>query len=261
MNPARTFAFGSFLLIPGRQMLLHGKTPVRIGSRAIDLLTALVERAGELLTKQELISRVWPTTIVEECNLKVNIASIRRALDAHATHGAGYIASVVGRGYRFTEPVATSMDVRSTQNRMLHIEWQFTDPRSFNEPLFGSADAAIQMDDATLRIAKEAAELLRPLVARPDTSPAPLAFSDEALRLMLDLVDTEPALMPLARLFLNALSERQDPRSGRTTGPWVSVGDDISAGPSSAAPSVSERRRNSSAYLAASMISFATASG
>jgi DNA-binding winged helix-turn-helix (wHTH) protein len=100
----RTFQFGPFLLQPERQRLLKLDAPVRIGGRAFDLLTLLVERAGELVTKQELISRTWPDTFVEEGNLKVNIAGLRRAL-GECTAGPRFIATVVGRGYRFIAPV------------------------------------------------------------------------------------------------------------------------------------------------------------
>lgn len=100
----RTFAFGSFLLVPERQVLLHSGRALRIGCRALDLLTALVERPGQLLTKRELMARVWPTTTVEECNLKANMAALRRALDRDPAARA-YIATVTGRGYRFVESV------------------------------------------------------------------------------------------------------------------------------------------------------------
>ena len=78
--------------------------PVRIGGRAFDLLTVLVERAGELVSKQELMSSVWPDTFVEEGNLKVNIAGLRRAL-GECSGEPRFIATVIGRGYRFIEPV------------------------------------------------------------------------------------------------------------------------------------------------------------
>jgi DNA-binding winged helix-turn-helix (wHTH) protein len=101
---ARTFQFGPFLLQPERQLLLQLGTPVRVGGRALDLLTLLVERAGELVSKQDLISRAWPDTFVDEGNLKVNIAGLRRALgECHAV--PRFIATVVGRGYRFIAPV------------------------------------------------------------------------------------------------------------------------------------------------------------
>ena len=100
----RSFAFGPFLLKPEQQLLLKREAPVRIGGRALDILTALVEKPGELLDKRTLISRVWPNTYVEETNLKVNVAGLRRALDDDPCLPR-FIATVVGRGYRFIAPV------------------------------------------------------------------------------------------------------------------------------------------------------------
>jgi DNA-binding winged helix-turn-helix (wHTH) protein len=100
----RVFVFGPFRFAPGRQQLLRELTPIRIGSRAADILTTLVERPGEVLSKEELIARTWPATFVEEGNLKVNIAALRKALgDAHAE--PKYIVTTKGRGYRFDAPV------------------------------------------------------------------------------------------------------------------------------------------------------------
>lgn len=97
----RSFAFGAFVLIPEHQSLLQGNAPVRIGGRALDILTALVERPGELVSKRDLMARVWPDTIVDESNLKVNVAALRRVLD----DGGRYIATVNGRGYKLIVPV------------------------------------------------------------------------------------------------------------------------------------------------------------
>jgi len=107
MEGARIFAFGAFRFVPERQLLMRGEETVRIGSRALDLLVALVERPGELVTKAELMSRAWPTTTVAEGNLKVNMAVLRRALADDAA-AARYIATVSGRGYRFVAPVRTN---------------------------------------------------------------------------------------------------------------------------------------------------------
>lgn len=98
------FAFGPFRLVPCRQELLRGQTRIRIGARALDLLVALVERAGDVVSKSELMARVWPTTTVDESNLKVNIAALRRALGDDVT-AVEYIATMSGRGYRFIAPV------------------------------------------------------------------------------------------------------------------------------------------------------------
>lgn len=104
---ARSFGFGPFVLLPERQQLLRRDRSVRIGARALEMLTALVERPGELVTKTELMARVWPDTKVEESNLKVNMAALRRALGE--PRGAPvYIATVVGHGYRFVAPVVSS---------------------------------------------------------------------------------------------------------------------------------------------------------
>jgi predicted ATPase len=103
----RAIAFGPFLLFPTKQLLLeHGK-PVHIGTRALEILTFLVERAGELVSKDELIARVWPSTFVQESNLKVHVAALRRVLgDGRA--GNRYVANVPGRGYRFVAEVSHS---------------------------------------------------------------------------------------------------------------------------------------------------------
>jgi predicted ATPase/DNA-binding winged helix-turn-helix (wHTH) protein len=101
---SQVFAFGRFRLDPGRQLLTRDDTPVRIGSRAFDILTLLVTRSGNLVSKDELIAQVWPDTFVHENNLKVNIATLRRTL-AEAPPEQVYIATVPGRGYRFVAPV------------------------------------------------------------------------------------------------------------------------------------------------------------
>ena len=90
-------AFGSFLLYPGRHLLLKNDEPVTIGSRALEILIALTERAGELVTKDELTARAWPNATVEESNLRAQIALLRRVLgDDQAA--PRYIVAVPSRG-------------------------------------------------------------------------------------------------------------------------------------------------------------------
>jgi DNA-binding winged helix-turn-helix (wHTH) protein len=103
----RSFAFGRFTLVPERQLLLRGDAPLRIGGRALDLLTALVERPGEVVSKRELMARVWAGVVVDEGSLKVNMAALRRALGDDPA-AAQYIATVTGRGYRFVASVQVS---------------------------------------------------------------------------------------------------------------------------------------------------------
>jgi DNA-binding winged helix-turn-helix (wHTH) protein len=78
-------SFGSFQLFPGRRLLLDGKTQVRLGSRALEILVALIERRGELVSKDALIARVWPDTHIAEGNLKFQVAGLRRALEPVST--------------------------------------------------------------------------------------------------------------------------------------------------------------------------------
>ncbi len=98
-------SFGPFEFHPARQLLLEAGRPVRIGSRACDILLALTEKQGQVVSKQELLERVWPNIFVEEGNLRVHVAALRRALgDGH--DGKRYINNIAGRGYSFIPPVA-----------------------------------------------------------------------------------------------------------------------------------------------------------
>jgi predicted ATPase/DNA-binding winged helix-turn-helix (wHTH) protein len=98
-------SFGRFRLVPAQQLLLEDENPVALGARAMQILIALVERAGEVVSKDALASRVWPETFVEESNLRVNIANLRRAI-RDGQGGNRFIVNVPGRGYSFVAPVA-----------------------------------------------------------------------------------------------------------------------------------------------------------
>lgn len=98
-------AFGSFLLLPGQHLLLKNGEAVPLGSRAMLLLIAMASRAGELLEKADLLALVWPKVVVEECNLRAQIRSLRRALGGK--ENSGWIVTVTGRGYRFVAPIST----------------------------------------------------------------------------------------------------------------------------------------------------------
>jgi TolB-like protein/DNA-binding winged helix-turn-helix (wHTH) protein len=78
--------------------------PVPIGSRALDILGVLVERPGDLVSRAEIIEAVWPGTAVEDSNLNVQVAALRRILDQNRERGS-CIQTVPGRGYRFVAPV------------------------------------------------------------------------------------------------------------------------------------------------------------
>jgi predicted ATPase/DNA-binding winged helix-turn-helix (wHTH) protein len=101
---AGAFTFGPFRLLPEERVLLEAGKAVRIGGRALDILTALVVRSGTLISKEELIAHAWPRTRVEEANLRVHIGALRNALGENRA-GVRYIATVAGRGYCFVAPV------------------------------------------------------------------------------------------------------------------------------------------------------------
>src|SRR5262245_41937934 len=99
MRP-RQFAFGPFRLLPAQQLLLEGEAPVRLGGRTRVLLLALVEQAGQVITKEVLCARLWPNVVVEEGTLRVHVAALRKAL-RDGQEGRRYIANIAGRGYAF----------------------------------------------------------------------------------------------------------------------------------------------------------------
>src|SRR5215510_2048392 len=81
---ARVYQFDSFLLDPVERVLLRGRTPVALTPKVFDILSVLVESAGHLVTKTALLEKVWPDAFVEEANLSVNIAILRKALGQSA---------------------------------------------------------------------------------------------------------------------------------------------------------------------------------
>lgn len=97
-------SFGSFRLLPAQRLLLDGNKPVQLGSRALDLLIALVGKPSELVSKEELMTRVWPKIFVHPANLAVHISALRRAL-RDGRDGNRFFINVPGRGYVFVAPV------------------------------------------------------------------------------------------------------------------------------------------------------------
>ena len=97
--------FGRFLVLLRRRQLFAGDAPVELGTRAFDLLLVLLEADGSLVTKDELLSRVWPGIVVSEENLKVQVSALRKALGADRD----VIRTEFGRGYRFTGVLSTDI--------------------------------------------------------------------------------------------------------------------------------------------------------
>ena len=104
--------FGPFRLLPTQFLLLEGDKPVALGSRSLEILIVLLERRGELVSKQELMTRVWPNIWVEPGNLTVHISALRRAL-RDGRDGNRFIINVHGRGYSFVAPVAVVRPIES----------------------------------------------------------------------------------------------------------------------------------------------------
>jgi DNA-binding response OmpR family regulator len=101
--------FGRFWVIPGaRQLFVDGRT-VEVGSRAFDLLVVLLSARGTVVNKREIIDRVWPSTVVDESNLRFQMAALRRALGEYRD----VIKTVPGRGYLFAVDVLAGPAERS----------------------------------------------------------------------------------------------------------------------------------------------------
>ncbi|MFN4362203.1 MAG: winged helix-turn-helix domain-containing protein [Hylemonella sp.] len=98
-GPDRHYCFDRFELRVGERRLLCDGQDVGLGGRAFELLLVLLEHAGQLLSKDDLLERVWRGLVVEEANLHVQVSQLRRVIGAQA------IATLPGRGYKFTRPV------------------------------------------------------------------------------------------------------------------------------------------------------------
>jgi len=99
-EPAECVAFGPYRLLPKQRILFKADKPLRLGSRAMEILIALVEHSGQMISHGELMGLVWPDTYVEESNLRVHIASLRKVL-GDGQNGIRYIVNSAGRGYTF----------------------------------------------------------------------------------------------------------------------------------------------------------------
>jgi predicted ATPase/DNA-binding winged helix-turn-helix (wHTH) protein len=112
-QPGEMRYFGPFsLFVPGR-LLKRADETIPLGGRALDVLIALTERAGEVVSYKELISIAWPNVTVDEANLRVQIATLRRAL-SDGEDDARYISNVAGRGYCFVAPIKRSQSEQGT---------------------------------------------------------------------------------------------------------------------------------------------------
>lgn len=114
------YNFAEFELHVDHGTLLCAGSPVRLGSRATEILLYLVKHADEVVSASDLINHVWPGTSIDESNLRIHIAAIRRAL----SNGKGertFVANIPGRGYRFTHPVKSRRVATREQNAIFNL--------------------------------------------------------------------------------------------------------------------------------------------
>lgn len=140
----RCIAFGPFRLYVRQRVLLEDGRPVRLGSRAFDILATLAMAPGAIVAKAELIARVWPDTVVEEANLRVHVAALRKALREGPRRR--YIGSVAGRGYSFVaalaSPAATAGLLQAEPNQAGPLAACPPPPAG---PLVGRGDAVVAL--------------------------------------------------------------------------------------------------------------------
>jgi DNA-binding winged helix-turn-helix (wHTH) protein len=104
------YTFGPFLLDAGECLLTLDGKPVALAPKAFEALVILVENAGNLVDKDDLMRRLWPDSFVEEGNVAKHVSLLRRVL-SEATNGREYIETIPKRGYRFVEDVREVSDV------------------------------------------------------------------------------------------------------------------------------------------------------
>src|SRR5580700_9751898 len=105
--------FGRFCVVPHRRELLSNDRPIILGSRAFDVLMALIEAHGSVVSKDALMARVWPDQVVEENNLEVQVSMLRTAFGAERA----LIRTIPRRGYQFTGDVRfAAKDVDASTN-------------------------------------------------------------------------------------------------------------------------------------------------
>ena len=115
MHASESYCFGAFRLVPVRRELQLRGSPVILGSRAFDLLTALVNRRGQIATKDELMAEVWPDTVVDENNLPAQVSVLRKVL-ASDSDLARCLQTVPGRGYRFVAAVKVETQLEAADS-------------------------------------------------------------------------------------------------------------------------------------------------
>ena len=165
--------FGDFMLLPRERALIFNGVPVELGSRAFDLLTVLVRSSGKIVSKDELVSYVWPSTFVDDSNLRFQMATLRKALG----EARGMIKTIPGRGYLFvgdpeeqrnsSQPVTAAMydlfndsSVASPQTNRPHNDSGCPAPTRFTVLVIEGAGNFRELLDRVLQSADQEARVL-----------------------------------------------------------------------------------------------------
>jgi DNA-binding winged helix-turn-helix (wHTH) protein len=191
MSDPAAFEFGPFRLDVGKSVLWRGDGLVPLTPKALALLQALLEGGGDVLSKTELMARVWPDTAVAEANLSVTVAALRKALDPRAD-GRSYIQTVPRRGYRFDG----SLRALGASPRLAIAVLPFSCLGPGIEPHvgFGLADALIG------RLTEVEGLLVRPTAAVAHYAKAAKAPREAAAELGVDAVVTGALQRDAARV-------------------------------------------------------------
>jgi predicted ATPase/DNA-binding winged helix-turn-helix (wHTH) protein len=107
-------SFGPFRLYTAQRLIEREGVPLHLGGRALDILIVLVEQASEVVSKNDLMARVWPNATVDEGSLRVHVAALRKVLD-DGEAGARYLTTLTGQGYCFVAPISRSSAPRSLE--------------------------------------------------------------------------------------------------------------------------------------------------
>jgi predicted ATPase/DNA-binding winged helix-turn-helix (wHTH) protein len=147
-SPGELVAFGPFRLFPKERRLERDGVLVGIGGRALDLLVALLERPGKVVSKSDLVSSIWPGITVVEAVLRVHVCNLRKAL-GDGEGGARYITSVAGRGYCFVAPVERRRIEATRQGSSIETTRQGS---SSEETGFPRSEKGVQGAAAALKV-------------------------------------------------------------------------------------------------------------
>src|SRR6267378_2486849 len=149
MDPAPAPAaieFGRFSVLPHRRELLAEGRPLDLGGRAFDVLMALIEASGAVVSKDALMHRVWPDRIVEENNLQAQISALRKAFAADRD----LIRTIAGRGYQFTgviRTVSAKPDPRATPGTPQPMSTQSRPPTNVPQPISELIGRDVELDE------------------------------------------------------------------------------------------------------------------